>query len=88
MAATHEIPVVWLQAATCTGCSVSILNSSAPKITDLVLSEVIPGRHINLRFQATVMAGAGEPVVEIIERIPKEEPGAYVLIVEGSIPRT
>ena len=36
MAATHEIPVVWLQASTCSGCSVSVLNASAPKITDLL----------------------------------------------------
>jgi len=86
MGTTHEIPVVWLQASTCSGCSVSVLNASAPKITDLLLSEVIPGRHINLRFQATVMAGAGEPVVAILEQIPKEEPGGYLLVVEGSIP--
>ena len=86
MAATREMPVVWLQASTCSGCSVSALNAFAPKITDLLLSEVIPGRHINLRFQATVMAGAGEPVVEVLDRIPKEEPGGYLLVVEGSIP--
>ena len=86
MAATHEMPVVWLQASTCSGCSVSALNASAPRITDLLLSEVIPGRHLNLRFHATVMAGVGEPVVEILDRIPKEEPGAYFLVVEGSIP--
>jgi hydrogenase small subunit len=86
MAATQEIPVVWLQASTCSGCSVSILNATAPRISDLVLSEVIPGRHVNLRFQATVMAGAGEPVVEILEGVPKEEPGRYLLVVEGSIP--
>jgi len=86
MGRAHEIPVVWLQASTCSGCSVSVLNASAPKITDLLLSEVIPGRHIHLRFQATVMAGAGEPVIAILEQIPKETPGGYVLVVEGSVP--
>jgi len=86
MSKAHEVPVVWLQVSTCSGCSVSAINASAPKIADLLLSEVIPGRHLNLRFHATVMAGAGEPVVEILERVPKEEPGQYLLIVEGSIP--
>ena len=86
MAATREIPVVWIQAATCSGCSVSVLNSASPKITDLLLSEVIPGRHINLRFQATVMAGAGEPVIEVLDAAAKGPPGSYVLVVEGSIP--
>ncbi len=86
MAETREIPVVWIQAATCSGCSVSVLNSASPKITDLLLSEVIPGRHINLRFQATVMAGSGEPVIEVLDAAAKGDPGAYVLVVEGSIP--
>jgi len=86
MAATREISVVWIQTATCSGCSVSVLNSASPKITDLLLSEVIPGRHINLRFQATVMAGAGEPVIEVLDAAAKGAPGTYVLVVEGSIP--
>jgi hydrogenase small subunit len=86
MAATREIPVVWIQTATCSGCSVSVLNSASPKITDLLLSEVIPGRHINLRFQATVMAGSGEPVIEILDAAAKGDPGTYVLVVEGSVP--
>ena len=86
MAATREIPVVWIQTATCSGCSVSVLNSASPKITDLLLSEVIPGRHVNLRFQATVMAGSGEPVIEVLDAAAKGDPGTYVLVVEGSIP--
>ncbi len=86
MAETREIPVVWIQAASCSGCSVSVLNSAAPKITDLLLSEVIPGRHINLRFQSTVMAGSGEPAIAVLERARNEAPGSFVLVVEGSIP--
>ncbi len=86
MVETREVPVVWVQTATCSGCSVSVLNSAAPKITDLLLSEVIPGRHLNLRFQATVMAGAGEPVIEVLDAAAEGDPGTYVLVVEGSIP--
>jgi len=86
MADTREVPVVWIQASTCSGCSVSVLNSAAPKITDLLLSEVIPGRHLNLRFQATVMAGAGAPVIEVLDAAADGDPGSYVLVVEGSIP--
>jgi hydrogenase small subunit len=86
MAETREMPVIWIQAATCSGCSVSVLNSAAPKITDLLLSEVIPGRHVNLRFQATVMAGSGEPAIEVLDAAAKGDPETYVLVVEGSIP--
>jgi len=82
----EEIPVIWLQASTCSGCSVSVLNSVNPAISSLLLDEVLPGKHINLRFQATVMAGAGEPVLEVLKAAEKELDGQYVLVVEGCIP--
>lgn len=82
----EEIPVIWLQAATCSGCSVSVLNSVNPAISNLLLDEVLPGKHINLRFQATVMAGAGEPVLEVLEAAQRDLKGQYVLVVEGCIP--
>lgn len=82
----EEIPVIWLQAATCSGCSVSVLNSVNPTISNLLLDEVLPGKHINLRFQATVMAGAGEPVLEVLEAAQRDLKGQYVLVVEGCIP--
>lgn len=86
MQKTEEIPVIWLQAATCSGCSVSILNSVNPAISNLLLDEVLPGKHINLRFQATVMADAGEPVLEVLEEAECQLKGQYVLLVEGSVP--
>jgi hydrogenase small subunit len=86
MMKTGEVPVIWLQAATCSGCSVSVLNSAHPKIAELLLQEVVPGRHINLRFQATVMAGAGEPVLEVLEEAEHSLRGQFLLIVEGAIP--
>jgi len=86
MEKTAEVPVIWLQAASCSGCSVSILNSAHPRIAELLLDEVIPGRHINLRFQATVMAGAGGSVLEVLEEAEQDLHGRYLLIVEGAIP--
>jgi len=86
MGNTRELPVVWLQTATCSGCSVSVLNAVSPRISDLLLEEVLPGHHINLRFQATVMAGSGEPVLEVLAEAKRERKGGYVLIVEGSVP--
>ncbi|UCF09302.1 MAG: hydrogenase small subunit [Candidatus Bipolaricaulota bacterium] len=88
MPSAQEVPVLWLQTATCSGCSVSVLNSSAPRISDLLLQEVLPGRHVNLRFQATIMAGSGEAVLDVLEGTQRELPGGYVLVVEGSIPTT
>ena len=37
MANTQEHPVVWLQGAGCTGCSVSVLNSVSPKIQNVLV---------------------------------------------------
>ena len=84
--AVKETPAVWLQAAACTGCSVSVLNAANPSIKNLLIDEVLPGKHINLRFHPTVMAGSGTPAIEIMEDTLQQKKGAYILIVEGAIP--
>jgi hydrogenase small subunit len=81
-----EIPLVWLAAAACTGCSVSLLNTASPRIKNVLIDQVIPGVHVNLRFHQTIMAGAGEPVIEALEDTAAEKKGGYVLAVDGSIP--
>ncbi|NQT00242.1 MAG: hydrogenase small subunit [Candidatus Omnitrophica bacterium] len=81
-----EIPVVWLQGAGCTGCSVSALNAVSPKIKNLILDEIVPGKKMNLRFHATIMAGQGEPVIKVLQDTQKQEKGKFVLIVEGAVP--
>ncbi len=81
-----EYPVIWLQGAGCTGCSVSVLNSVSPTIKNILVDEVIPGKHVNLVFHPTVMAGAGEPAIEILRDKQKTRKGEYLLVVEGAIP--
>ena len=85
-AKTVEYPVIWIQCASCTGCSVSVLNSVSPTIKNVLVDEVIPGKHVNLRFQATVMAGAGDIAIEEMEATYQKEKGKYILVVEGAIP--
>lgn len=81
-----ELPVVWLQGAACTGCTVSMLNSASPTIKNILIDQIVPGIHVNLRFHATVMAGAGEPVIEVLEDTAAKKKGEYVLVCEGAIP--
>jgi hydrogenase small subunit len=70
-------PVIWLQGQSCTGCSVSLLNSiHHMTVDDLLLNT------INLKYHPTVMAAAGDLAVGAAVGAA---PG-YVLIVEGSIP--
>ncbi len=81
-----EIPVVWLQAAACTGCSVSLLNAQSPSIKNLLVDEVIPGVHVNLRFHATVMAGSGDVALKYLDDTVELQKGGYILVIEGGVP--
>ncbi|HDH97419.1 MAG TPA: hypothetical protein ENF73_06810, partial [Proteobacteria bacterium] len=85
MSHVAEVPVLWIQGGSCSGCSVSVLNALAPSIKNVLIDEVVPGKHINLRFQATIMAGAGHPVIEVLEDTAEHKKGEYVLVVEGAV---
>lgn len=85
-AKVQEISVVWIQTGTCTGCSVSVLNLVSPTIKNVLIDEILPGKHINLKFQATVMAGEGEAVIKVLEDMSKKSKDGYLLVVEGAIP--
>ena len=88
MADIVEIPVIWLQGASCSGCVVSLLNSVSPSIHTVLLRELTPGKHVNLRIQATAMAGQGQQVIDLIEDTAKAKPGGYLRVMEGSIQLT
>jgi hydrogenase small subunit len=81
-----EIPLVWLPAAACTGCSVSVLNTASPTIKNVLVDEVVPGIHLNLRFHPTIMAGSGELAIKALEDTVALKKDGYVLIVDGAIP--
>ena len=60
-------PVVWLQGAGCTGCSVSLSNkvenADGPAAADLLLN------YIDLKYHPTVMAAAGDLAVASAEGV-------------------
>ncbi|MFH1287340.1 MAG: hydrogenase small subunit [bacterium] len=72
--------VIWLQGASCSGCSVSLLNSVHPKVKEVLL-EII-----SLKFHQNLMAGTGDGAVNLLNKIPEEFNGKFLLVVEGSIP--
>ena len=55
-----ELPVVYLQTAACSGCVVTLLNTASPTIKNVLIDQIVPGVHINLRFHPVIMAAAGE----------------------------
>ncbi|MFH1791547.1 MAG: hydrogenase small subunit [Candidatus Omnitrophota bacterium] len=83
---TKEIPAIWIQGAGCTGCSISLLNAVSPRVRNLILDEIVPGKKVNLLFHATIMAGEGEPVIDILKDAQERHKGQYVLMVEGAVP--
>ena len=83
---TKQYPVIWLQGAGCTGCSVSLLNAVSPRIQNLLLDELVPGQQLSLIFHATIMAGQGEPVIRVLKDAEQNRKGGYILVVEGAIP--
>jgi hydrogenase small subunit len=69
--------VIWLQGSSCTGCSVSLLNSVHPTIEEVLL------KIISLRFHPNVSAASGDLAIKAIEETAKS--GKFYLVVEGSI---
>lgn len=76
--ASGTVPVLWLQGQSCSGCSVSLLNSTSPKPVELLTE------YISLLFHSTLSTATGTLCKEIIEKTT--ETGGFLLAVEGSVP--
>jgi hydrogenase small subunit len=76
--ASTNAPVLWLQGLSCSGCSVSFLNSEDPDPAQLLTG------HISLLFHSTISAAGGTVAMDIIHR--SIDQGGYYLVIEGSIP--
>src|SRR4030043_466786 len=81
-----ELPVIYLQTAACSGCAVSMLNSASPSIKNVLIDQIAPGVHVNLKFHPVVMAAAGDLAIQVMEDTAKRQKGEYVLIVDGAVP--
>ena len=76
--ASGNAPLLWLQGQSCSGCSVSLLNSEAPTAAELLT------RYVSLRFHGTLSAATGHVAMDTIHKTM--EAGGYLLAVEGAIP--
>lgn len=84
--AIKEYPIIWLQASTCSGCSVSVINTIHPSIKNVILEQVLPGHQLKLMYHGTLMAAAGELSLQAAREAAEKYRGKYVLVVEGAIP--
>ena len=71
-------PLLWLQGQSCSGCSVSLLNSKNPGPADLLT------RYLFLYFHQTLSAATGETAHSSVEQAIAC--GGYILAVEGAVP--
>lgn len=85
MSDIKEIPAVWISAGACGGCAISVLNTVAPSIKNILIDEVIPGVHISLKFQLNISAGSGDQVIKVLEDVGEQKQGEFLLIVDGVV---
>ena len=71
-------PVLWLQGQSCSGCSISLLNTEDPGP-----AQVLTG-YISLLFHSTLSAATGDVSMDVLNR--SIDHGGYLLVIEGSIP--
>jgi len=76
--AIRKPSVIWLNFASCTGCTESFIKSECPSIAEIVL------HMISLDFNETIMSATGKDAENLLEAAMKK--GEYICIVEGAIP--
>lgn len=73
-----EVPVLWLQGQSCSGCSISLINTENPGPAEFLTA------HIALKFHSTLSAATGETAIHTINKVI--EKGDFFLVIEGSVP--
>ena len=77
---TEKPVLVWLEFQDCAGNTESFLRASRPSAADVVLDI------LSIDYHETIMAAAGHRAEENLQRTVTGRPGAYITVVEGSIP--
>lgn len=80
LAASTSPPVIWLQGAACTGCSISVLNVTNPTIDEVLLNA------ISMKYHPNLSAAAGDLAVSSIVDSSALYDGQFILCIEGGIP--
>lgn len=81
LAADTDPPVIWLQGAGCSGCSISSLNVTNPTTIDQVLLN-----KISMKYNSTLMTAAGDSAMQTLEQAANTYKGNFILVIEGAVP--
>jgi len=71
-------PVLWLQGQSCSGCSISLLDTYPRSIVQFLTHD------IQLKFHQTLSAATGHVATTSVKEVIAK--GGYYLVVEGSVP--
>jgi hydrogenase small subunit len=77
---TKRPSVIWLHFQDCTGCTETLLRTSAPDVAHLILDV------ISLDYHETLMAASGAQAEAALKSAIAANEGKFVLVVEGAIP--
>ncbi|GAW91214.1 hydrogenase small subunit [Calderihabitans maritimus] len=75
----QKLPVVWIEAGTCTGNSISLDNSIDPGLKKILLDIV------DLRYHWLFLTAQGKQAVDALEEAVQKYRGEFILIVEGAV---
>jgi hydrogenase small subunit len=76
--ADGRVRVVWIEAMSCSGCSVSLLNTQRPGPVELLT------QYVSMVYHGTIGAAQGKDAISTLEKAI--EVGDFILVVEGAIP--
>jgi hydrogenase small subunit len=77
---TKRPSVIWLHFQDCTGCTETLLRTTAPDVAHLILDV------ISLDYHETLMAASGAQAEAALKSAIEDNAGKYVLVIEGAIP--
>jgi hydrogenase small subunit len=81
LAAGTKPPVIWLQGAACSGCSISLLNSiKETTIDDFLLNKV------DMKYHHNLITAAGDLAISTLDQAALDYNGDFILIIEGGVP--
>jgi hydrogenase small subunit len=81
LAAETDPPIIWIQGAGCSGCTISTLNVTNPTTIDDVLLN-----KISMKYNSTIMAASGDLAMQTLDQCATQYNGQFILVIEGAVP--
>ncbi len=79
-------PVIWIQAAGCSGCTISFLNMMEKDNDGVPTVDKMLTQHMDLKYHSTLMAASAHEAMNLADPGAQMIKNNYILIVEGGIP--